>query len=211
MDYQETGVQGSNTALLLKLFTRNLIFEKEVCALETFLAALENSALAPIEGCKASPDTGSPHSPPCWSFCRSSLADACFTPASQGHRLFYPLYPYFLALVHKLVCLITPGASLGMEDNPPPPGRAGQPHPSPEPFCPHFLQLYLCQNLRWCKLLIASMNTESNAVDVHVVCPPLGSTDTSVWRQGHLKSTNCLLTALDCLVTICLGQLPLII
>lgn len=78
-------------------------------------------------------------------------------------------------------------------------------------FSPVFSPVPEPQALKRILLLIASMNLESGAVCVHIGCPLLGSADTSVWRQGHLKSTNCLLTVLDCLVTICLGQLPLII
>lgn len=75
---------------------------------------------------------------------------------------------------------------------------------------PDFLHYFhLCQNLGALMpalQLIVSMHM-SGAIHIHTGCPPWGS----VWRQGHLHSTNCLLTVLDCLVTVCLGQLPLII
>ena len=63
------------------------------------------------------------------------------------------------------------------------PGRARQPHPSPQCFCPHFLRWHLCQNwwaLMQILLLIASMDLESGAVGVHIDCPLLGSADTNM-------------------------------
>lgn len=117
----------------------------------------------------------------------------------------FSLVPRLLCLSHHTSCKFGASAS----SLAPAQSRA-QPHPSP----PALRRRHLCQNL-WALmqilLLIASVNLEGGAVGVHIGRPLRSSADTNIWRQGHRKSTNCLLTVLDCLVTICLGQLPLII
>lgn len=78
------------------------------------------------------------------------------------------------------------------------------------PFSP-VVPMPKCAGLMLILLPVASLNLKSSTIDVHVGCPLLGSANERHEKTRASQKHNCLLTVLDCLVTVCLGQLPLII